>query len=231
MALSSSPLNTVALFGATGMLGSLFLPALLENIVEGYKPTVRVFIRPGKKLSAKYAQNPRVQVADCDYLKGGDELVENLRGVDAIVSVISGPADVIYYELLEAAVKAGHVKRFYLSSYGFTQLCTAPGQCSASLHLLWNYIEMFRQHIKLHPAVLEGQITYTFIGSGDLLDMVRPHYTLQVVHAGNIGSRPSRSGAPRRRTATPTKCPSRGRRVRDTKGLQEASCAQKTTEL
>lgn len=89
------------------MLGSMFLPALLEHVVEGYKPTIRVFMRPGKKLSDEYTQNPRVQVTNCDYLRGGNELVEKLRGVDAIVSVISGSADVIHYELLEAAVKAG----------------------------------------------------------------------------------------------------------------------------
>ena len=89
------------------MLGSMFLPALLEDIVEGYKPTVRVFMRPGKSLSAEYTRNPRVQVANCDCLKGGEELVEKLRGIDAIVSIVSGPADVIHYELLEAAVKAG----------------------------------------------------------------------------------------------------------------------------
>lgn len=127
----------MALFGATGMLGSLFLPALLENIVEGYKPTVRVFIRPGKKLSAKYAQNPRVQVADCDYLKGGDELVENLRGVDAIVSVISGPADVIYYELLEAAVKAGQ-SPFALQHMCLTALRSYKREAILSI-IVWIY--------------------------------------------------------------------------------------------
>ena len=101
------PINTVALFGATGMLGSTFLPALLEEVVQGYKPTLRVFMRSGKTLGAEYTRDRRVQIVNCDYMKGGDELVEKLRGVDAIVSIIGGSADVIHYELLEAAVKAG----------------------------------------------------------------------------------------------------------------------------
>ncbi|KZT64925.1 NAD(P)-binding protein [Daedalea quercina L-15889] len=171
MAPARAPLSTVALFGATGMLGCTFLPALLEDIVEGYKPTVRVFLRQGKKIADEHAQHPRVQIVHCDYLKGGDEVLENLRGVDAIVSILSGMADVFHYELLELAIQAG-VKRFYPAAYGFTQLYRTPGEQGARLHALWNYREIFRQHIKLHPAVLAGKIEYTFIGSGDIWDMV-----------------------------------------------------------
>jgi len=35
---------------------------------------------------------------------------------------------------------------------------------------LWDEKERFTQHLKLHPAVEEGKITYTLIGAGDLYD-------------------------------------------------------------
>ncbi|KZT71754.1 hypothetical protein DAEQUDRAFT_763593 [Daedalea quercina L-15889] len=88
---AQGPLNTTALFGATGMLGSAFLEAFLDVVVEGYKPKVLVFMRPGKVLNTRYEQHAQVQVVPCDYPKGGDDLVEKLRGTDALVSVLSGP--------------------------------------------------------------------------------------------------------------------------------------------
>ena len=57
---------------------------------------------------------------------------------------------------------------------------------------LWYYRETFKQHVKLHPAVLAGEITYTFSGSGDLWDMVCAHRTPRVVHSdGNALRQPT----------------------------------------
>ena len=62
--------------------------------------------------------------------------------------------------------------------------CTLALQADALTHVtaqLWHYRETFKRHVKLHPAVLAGKITYTFIGSGDLWDMVSMHHTLPAV--------------------------------------------------
>ncbi|KAH9839155.1 uncharacterized protein C8Q71DRAFT_855794 [Rhodofomes roseus] len=169
MSRSSGALNTVALFGATGMLGSAFLDAFLEDVVEGYKPKVLAFMRPGKDLSEKYKQHPQVQVVRCDYPKGGYDLVEKLRGVDALVSVLNVGGYKSHYPLLDAAIKAG-VKRFYPSEYGHHQHYRAPGDPGARILPLWNEKECFIEHLKLHPDVLAGKIEYTLIGAGDIWD-------------------------------------------------------------
>lgn len=107
MSSSQGTLNTIALFGATGMLGGTILEALLDGVIQGYQPTVRVFLRPGKDVKDAYKHHARVEIVRCDYPQGGDELVEKLRGVDALVSVLNGPGYKSHYTLLEAAIKAG----------------------------------------------------------------------------------------------------------------------------
>ncbi|KAH9948826.1 hypothetical protein B0H21DRAFT_203653 [Amylocystis lapponica] len=170
-ALDHSPFNTVALFGATGMLGSRILSALLEPTGRGvYQPNVVVFLRPGKSLDDSMLRNyPQLRTVNLDYPKGGPELVEQLRGVDAVVTVLNGPGVDAQYQLLDAAVEAG-VRRFYPSEYGHHNLYRTPGDDGARLMPLWDQKERFAQYIVLHPAVEAGKITYTFIGNGDLYD-------------------------------------------------------------
>ncbi|TFY60103.1 hypothetical protein EVJ58_g5353 [Rhodofomes roseus] len=165
----TGPLTTIALFGVTGMLGSAFLDAFLEDVIEGYQPKVLVFMRPGKNIARRYEQHAQVQVVQCDYPKGGDDLVEKLRGVDALVSALSGGGYPAHYTLLEAAIKAG-VKRFYPSEYGFHHLYRAPGDPGSRVVPLWDEKERFILHMKLHPDVLAGNIEYTLVGAGDLWD-------------------------------------------------------------
>ncbi|OBZ68663.1 Phosphomutase-like protein 3 [Grifola frondosa] len=167
--LDLSPLSTVALFGATGMLGSKILAALLNPPIPDYKPTVLVFLRPGKSLDQSLQGHPQLKTCELDYAKGGSALVECLRGVDAIVSVLNGPGVAAQYSILDAAIEAG-VRRIYPSEFGFHQAYRAPGDPGARIMPLWDEKERFAQHLKLHPAVDSGKITYTFIGAGDLWD-------------------------------------------------------------
>ncbi|GBE83129.1 predicted protein [Sparassis crispa] len=170
-ALDLHPLNTVALFGATGMLGSVIFKALLDTHIPDYQPTVVAIMRPGKSLDESLKSHPRLRVVTLDYSKGGDELVDALRGVDAVVAVLNGPGVAAQYPILDAAIKAG-VRRFYPSEFGFHQAYRAPGDPGARIMPLWDEKERFALHLKLHPAVESGQITFTFIGVGDLYDQI-----------------------------------------------------------
>jgi len=170
MAATNAPLNTIALFGATGMLGSAILSVLLEPPIDNYKPTVLVFLRPGKSLDQSLLSLYRqLKTVEIDYSEGGNSLADALRGVDAIVSVLNGPGVAAQYTILEAAIAAG-VRRFYPSEYGFHHAYRAPGDPGARIMPLWDEKERFALHLKLHPAVEAGKIEYTFIGAGDLYD-------------------------------------------------------------
>ncbi|PCH39995.1 NAD(P)-binding protein [Wolfiporia cocos MD-104 SS10] len=153
-------LKTVALFGATGMLGSAILAALLEPSIGKYKPNVVAFMHPGKSLEESLlARHPQLRMVECDYPKGGPEMVDHLRGVDAVVSVLNGPGVAAQYIILDAAIDAG-VKRFYPSEYGFHHAYRAPGDPGARIAPLWDEKERFAIHLKLHPAVETGKIEY-----------------------------------------------------------------------
>jgi saccharopine dehydrogenase-like NADP-dependent oxidoreductase len=104
---TQSDLNTVAVFGCTGQIGSAIIDALLDPPTHGYTPIVHAFIEPGKDLPKAQAQNPHLRLETVDFEKGGDELVQHLRGIDAVVSALNGPALKTQYTILEAAIKAG----------------------------------------------------------------------------------------------------------------------------
>ncbi|KZT09382.1 NAD(P)-binding protein [Laetiporus sulphureus 93-53] len=166
---NSQPLNTIALFGARGMLGSVILSALLDSPVQGYHPRITVFLRPGKPLKRNLADHPQVLIIELDYFEEGTALAQHLRGVDAIISALSGPGISAQYRILNAAIEAG-VRRFYPSEYGFHQAYRAPGDPGGRIMPLWDEKERFAEHLKLHPAVEAGNLEYTFIGVGDLYD-------------------------------------------------------------
>ncbi|KZT09365.1 uncharacterized protein LAESUDRAFT_756989 [Laetiporus sulphureus 93-53] len=136
---------------------------------------VTVFLCPGKPLKQNLANYPQVLIIELEYSKEGTALAQHLRGVDAIVSVASGPGILAQYWILNAATEAD-VRRVYPSEYGFHQAHRAPGDPGAriipiSLEL-WDEKERFAEHLKLHPAVEAGNLEYTFIGAGDLYDQI-----------------------------------------------------------
>lgn len=102
----SRPLNAVAVFG-TGQLGLAVLRALLSPLAPGYKPTVYAFVRPGHQVEKVKGLSSELRVVENDYTKENEELVEKLRGIDAIVSTLSGPGIEVQFLILDAAIKAG----------------------------------------------------------------------------------------------------------------------------
>ena len=82
-------LQNVAVFGA-GQVGRAMLTALLNPVTAGYKPTVYAFIPPGsQKADSICGLSDKLKVVEVDFTKGS-ELVEKLKGIDAIVSTLNG---------------------------------------------------------------------------------------------------------------------------------------------
>ncbi|NII52066.1 NmrA family NAD(P)-binding protein [Frigoribacterium endophyticum] len=105
--------TTVLLAGATGDLGQRILRELLTHDAR-----VRVLTRPGSRSAAALDADDRVDVVVAAY-GDHDALTEAVRGVDVVVSAVSGTRSVIVdaqRALLAATVAAG-VPRFVPSDW------------------------------------------------------------------------------------------------------------------
>ncbi len=105
--------TTVLLAGATGDLGQRILRELLTHDVR-----VRVLTRPGRRGAAPFGTDDRVEVVVAAYSDHA-ALTEAARGVDVVVSAVSGTRSVIVdaqRALLAATVEAG-VPRFIPSDW------------------------------------------------------------------------------------------------------------------
>lgn len=117
--MSDSPLNSIALFGANGQIGSAILDALLHPVVSGYSPSIRAFFQASAAEEGKTEKVPkdkRAEVVVVDNFEDVDAVAEKLKGVEAIVSALNGPGLEAQYPILEAAVKAGASLSLILSS-------------------------------------------------------------------------------------------------------------------
>ncbi|KAH8689368.1 hypothetical protein BGW36DRAFT_365139 [Talaromyces proteolyticus] len=111
-----SNVRTVALFGATGNLGSYILHGLLEASYS-----VTVILRPESKFEITPATINGFPPARIKTVKipfdDEDKLVGTLTGLDAVVVSISKGGIGAQRALIDAAIKAG-VKRFIPSEFG-----------------------------------------------------------------------------------------------------------------
>lgn len=121
--------KTIALFGATGQIGSSILRALL-NSQHAFE--VIAFDAPNRISRLQLAPNLIIKEFDATNIKK-DELVATLTGVDAVVSALNGKALDSQVAIQNAAVDAG-VKRFYPSEYGFHHIYQKPGDEAGYLH-------------------------------------------------------------------------------------------------
>lgn len=114
--------TTVLVAGATGDLGHRIVRELL-----GLDVRVRALTRGGAAAD-RVPADERVEVVTADYADHA-ALVEVLRGVDVVVSVLSGTRKVVVdaqRALLDAAVEAG-VPRFVPSDYSADYRSVTPG--------------------------------------------------------------------------------------------------------
>jgi len=107
-----STYNSVFVVGATGTVGSFVTKALLKH------PNVNVSILSERKVKEK----PDLKQLCAGHVTSSkeEELVQALKGVDVIVSTLSGAAEIIFdgqVKLLQAAKKVG-VKKFIPTSFG-----------------------------------------------------------------------------------------------------------------
>ncbi|GAO51083.1 NAD(P)-binding protein [Saitoella complicata NRRL Y-17804] len=190
----SSPFQTIALFGSTGHLGAFFLQALLDPPNSSYKPTIRTFVRPSEKEEFEnLPKDERIEVVVSE-LKDEAEMVEKLKGVDAVVSVLNGPGIEAQYEILEAAVKAG-VKRFIPSEFGSHHTYRPPSSSvhynpafTSLTHAMWDSKAKFNEYLTLHAAIDEGTLSYTIIGCGDFYNQAWEPFWCPWADVGKVKS-------------------------------------------
>lgn len=114
----------IAVFGASGQLGTAILNALLNDQTLH---TIQI-ISPGTKSKVRSdtdIPNLSTKVVDLTTISR-KELAEVLAGVDVIVSALNGKALEAQGLIQDAAWDVG-VKRFYPSEYGMHHVYRKPG--------------------------------------------------------------------------------------------------------
>jgi uncharacterized protein YbjT (DUF2867 family) len=120
--------STIALFGASGQIGDRILNALVSNKRKNFE--IIAFVPPGSESQVSKS----VTVKTFDLKKATrEQLAQDLRGVDAVVSALNGPALEAQTTIQDAAVDAG-VQRFYPSEYGFHQIYRKPNDPMGYIH-------------------------------------------------------------------------------------------------
>ncbi|RSL56896.1 hypothetical protein CEP51_014331 [Fusarium floridanum] len=146
-------IRNVAVAGATGLLGSLVLKALIES----GQFNVTMLGRAGRSDSPP----PGAQLAIVDY-SNTESLVKALHGQDAVVSTLSREATLLQIPLIDAAVAAG-VKRFLPSEFG-------ANLQNPNVRKLENYKNKVQVEDYLEERSRASGITYTYIYNNVLVD-------------------------------------------------------------
>ncbi|CRG91794.1 hypothetical protein PISL3812_08846 [Talaromyces islandicus] len=147
-------IRKVAIAGASGTLGQHVFKALVDT---GFEVTV---LTRSKKPGA-YELAIEVLVVDFTSV---ESLTSSLKGIDAVVSTISGEATDTQTILIDAAVAAG-VKRFIPSEFG--SVSTNP-----KLESFPYYSNManIRKHLRNNSTT--GEFTWTVLACGAFLEFV-----------------------------------------------------------
>ncbi|KAL6900059.1 hypothetical protein GGI43DRAFT_423182 [Trichoderma evansii] len=147
-------INNVAIAGASGSLG----PHVLEALVDaGFQVTVLTrSVKPG-------AYDSSVKVLEVDFASV-ESLAAALKGVDAVVSTVSGSAIDNQTVLIDAAVAAG-VKRFIPSEFGSVTTNT-----ELQGYPFYSSVTKIRKCLQEKAAA--GKLTWTVLASGAFLDFL-----------------------------------------------------------
>jgi nucleoside-diphosphate-sugar epimerase len=129
-------IQKVTLVGANGKLG----PAILHALLSAGTFTVTVLSRT----SSKSTYPPSVHVARVSDDLPDDELVQALRGQDAIVVVFAGSNSDLQIRLADAAARAG-VQRFIPADFGS---CDSRSARALELVPLYRAKQKVRQHLE-----------------------------------------------------------------------------------
>jgi len=107
--------QTIAVFGATGNIGTNLVKALLKD--KSLKITI--IARPDSLKSKKsiYDQFVGATIKEVQDLTNVDQVANALEGIQVVISTVAGTALQDQIPFIKASQKAG-VKRFYPSEYG-----------------------------------------------------------------------------------------------------------------
>lgn len=124
--------TTIALFGANGQIGERILHALLSSKRKEFK--VIAFVPPGSE--SEVSSSVTTKPFDLKNLTR-EGLAQDLKGIDAVVSALNGPALEAQATIQDAAADAD-VQRFYPSEFGFHQIYRKPNDPMGYVHPAWN---------------------------------------------------------------------------------------------
>ncbi|ORY00053.1 NAD(P)-binding protein, partial [Basidiobolus meristosporus CBS 931.73] len=151
-----SQITTVAVAGGNGGIGKFITEALVRN---NYQVTV---LTRSEGISI-----PGVKIVVVDYHNHAN-LVEALRGIDAVVSAISGAAILDgQLQLIDAAIEAG-VKRFLPSEYGVD--LRGLGDIKSEFQIMYDVELTPKNDIREKLISHEDIISWTFINAGMFTD-------------------------------------------------------------
>jgi uncharacterized protein YbjT (DUF2867 family) len=161
-------LKEIALFGANGQIGSCILAALLK----AGSFNITAFVEPGTELQHGQDTNS-IRINEVDLQKASrKDLASLLQNHDAVVSALNGAALQAQSLIQDAATDAG-VQRFYPSEFGMHHIYRKPNDAQGYVHPMWDSKARANEACLLHPAILEGRMSYTLIGCGDFYNQTR----------------------------------------------------------
>ncbi|KAM4063035.1 NAD(P)H-binding domain-containing protein [Hirsutella rhossiliensis] len=149
----SAPIQTVAVAGAAGSLGSV----LVARLVASGRFKVRVLRRQGS--GSTFA--PGTDVVDVDF-GSVDSLSAALAGQDAVVAALGAPGLGLQPTLVDAAVAAG-VRRFLPSEFG-------SDLANPLTRKLPVFADKARTSDYLEAKASTTLLTYTLVSNGPFLD-------------------------------------------------------------
>lgn len=118
-------MSKIALFGATGQLGTAILNTLLTD------PTLTILqlIPPATKSQPQVRPETThlsTRTVDVTTISRGD-LARELRGVDVVISTLNGKKALEAQAVIQDAAWDAGVRRFFPSEFGFGMVYRLPG--------------------------------------------------------------------------------------------------------
>ncbi|KAJ5726750.1 uncharacterized protein N7483_008107 [Penicillium malachiteum] len=147
-------IKTVAVAGGSGSIGKPIIESLVASgfevtvLVRGDKPSV--FAEPVKTTTVDYASHT--------------SLVSALQGIDALISVLSGPGLDYQPALLDAAIEAG-VSRFLPSEFGANTYIPLTSQIPIFQGKV-AFQKLLSKKVEEHPS-----LSYSLVVHGPLFDI------------------------------------------------------------
>ncbi|KAJ5766033.1 NAD(P)-binding protein [Penicillium nucicola] len=166
----STQCQTVAVFGANGQIGRQLLRAMNKSKEGQLK--VLAFVSPTSDFQVSDFDEASIIEKRVD-LKNitSDHLAKILASHDVNIVVSTLGNEVISKQgvIQDAAAIAG-VRRFFPSEFGMHQIPWFENK-GGYLHPIWDGKMRCFENATKHPAIQNGQMTYTVIGCGELYDL------------------------------------------------------------